>query len=216
MASVGAGLLAVFILGYGNQALESWRLSRWEGGSLWLRPFFSSLNQVAWRFSPPSQAQAARIWPAFGVSDPARALLGAAVRDGVIVILAWLLLYATGRGISAVRGRLTVFIATLGVVTVVVAAAYTAVIPLQFGPLNAQSASLYFFESLATGLITGLITGLVAALLVLLVYRSRRPGAATPADLPPSAPPGPAALGESDGLETTATIPALGDADRDR
>lgn len=173
MASVGAGTLAVFIIAYGNQGLESWRLSRWEGGSPWLRPYFSVLNQVAWRFNAPSQAQADRIWPALGVSDPTRGWTGAAIRDVAIVVLAWLLLYATGRGISATHGRVPVFLGTLGSIMTAVGATYVAVAPFQFGNASAGGFgnSLAYFGELSAGLVAGLITGLVAALLTVLTYR---------------------------------------------
>jgi hypothetical protein len=106
-----------------------------------------------------------------------------------------------------------VFLATLGTTMVVIGAVYTAVVPLQFGPVSAPGASLSYFDSLATGLITGLITGTIAALLVVLAYRPERPGNGGPSGLPPSSPPALAALGESAGFEAPAS---LGDADPDR
>lgn len=182
IASVGAGFLAVFVLAYGNQGLESWRLSRWQGGSLWLRPYFSALNQVAWRFTSPSREQAARIWPGLGVNDPTRAWIGAAVRDVAIVVLAWLLLYAVGRGISATRGRVPVFLGTLGCVVFAVAAVYVAVVPLQFAaPFGGNGAALAYYQELSAGLVAGLLTGLITALLTVLTYRRPKP-VAGPAD----------------------------------
>jgi hypothetical protein len=181
IASVGAGILAVFALGYGNQGLESWRLSQTEGGSRWLRPFLSSLDQVAWRFTAPTEAQARRIWIGLGVANPNHAWLGAIVRDVAVIVLGWLLIYAAGRGVGAVRGRAAVFFAVLGAVVIAVVVPYVAVVPLQFGPaLSASGTPQVYYGALDAGLLTGVAVGLLVALVSVLIYRNDPNALASP------------------------------------
>lgn len=181
IASIGAGILAAFVLAYGNQGLESWRLSRWQGGSLWLRPFFSSLNAVAWRVTAPPEAQAAHVWPGLGVADANRAWIGAIVRDVAIIVFTWLLIYAACRGVSAVRGRAALFFGILAAVLIAVAGTYMAVIPLQFGTtMDRQIEPLFYYDELQAGLIAGLTAGLVAAVVAVLVYRNDPNALASP------------------------------------
>jgi hypothetical protein len=188
IASVGAGILAAFVLGYGNQGLETWRLSRWQGGSPWLRPLFSSLNGVAWRVSAPSEAQAARVWPGLGVADANRAWIGAIVRDVAIIVLTWLLIYAACSGVSAVRGRAALFFGSLAAVLIAVAGTYLAVIPLQFGTsMDRQIEPLFYYDELQAGMIAGFTAGFVAAVVAVLIYRSDPNALASPF-APPFAP----------------------------
>ena len=188
IASVGAGILTVFVLAYGNQGLESWRLSRWQGGSLWLRPLFSSLNGVAWRFTAPSEAQASQVWPGLGVADAERAWIGSIVRDVAIIVFTWLLIYAACRGVSAVRGRAALFFGSLAAVLIAVAGTYLAVIPLQFGTtMDRQIEPLFYYDELQAGTIAGLTVGLVTAIVAVLIYRSD-PNALSSPFAPPFAP----------------------------
>jgi hypothetical protein len=181
IASVGAGILAIFALGYGNQSLESWRWSQWEGDSRWLRPFLGSLDEVAWRFTAPTEAQAQRIWVGLGVSNPNHAWLGAIVRDVAVIVLGWLLIYAAGRGVGAVRGRAAVFFAVLGAVVIAVVVPYVAVVPLQFGTaLSGDGPPQIYYSALDAGLITGMAAGLLVALVSALIYRNDPNALASP------------------------------------
>jgi hypothetical protein len=189
IASVGAGILAIFALAYGNQGLESWRWSQWEGGSRWLRPFFSSLDEVAWRFTAPTESQAPRIWIGLGVTNPNHAWLGAIVRDVAIMVRGWLLISAAGRGGGAVRGRAAVFFAVLGAVVLAVVVPYVAVIPLQFSTsLSGDGPPRFYYDALDAGLITGLAAGLLVALVSVLIYRSDPNALASPFAPPFAAP----------------------------
>lgn len=188
ISSAGAGIMTAFVLGYGNQGLESWRLGRWQGGSLWLRPFFSSLNGVAWRVTAPSEAQAAHAWPGLGVADANRAWIGSIVRDVALIALTWLLIYVACHGVSAVRGRAALFFASLAAVLIAVAGTYLAVIPLQFGTrMDPQITPLFYYNELQTGTIAGLAAGLVVAVAAVLIYRSDPNALASPF-APPFAP----------------------------
>jgi hypothetical protein len=189
MASVGAGILAVFALAYGNQGLESWRWSQWAGGSRWLRPFLGSLDEVAWRFTAPTEARAQRVWIGLGVTNPNHAWLGAIVRDVAVIVLGWLLIYAAGRGVAAVQGRAAVFFAVLGAVVIAVAVPYVAVVPLQFGtPLSADDAPQFYYSALDAGLLTGTAIGLLVALVGVLIYRADPNALASPFAPPFAAP----------------------------
>ena len=189
IASIGAGMLTAFVLAYGNQGLETWRLNQWQGGSLWLRPFFSSLNAVAWRVTAPPESQAAHVWPGLGVADANRAWIGAIVRDVAIIVFTWLLIYAACRGVSAVRGRAALFFGIVAAVLIAVAGTYIAVIPLQFGTtMDRQIEPLFYYDELQAGMIAGLTAGLLAAIVAVLMYRNDPNALASPFAPPFAAP----------------------------
>jgi hypothetical protein len=190
IASVGAGIMAVFVLGYGNQGLESFRLDRATIGGSWLLRFFlTDLNQVAWRLTAPSAAQAQRVWPGLEVTDANHAWIGAIVRDVALIVLAWLLIYVACRGVGAVAARAALFFAAFGAIVATTVICYVAVIPLQFGTRSGGAGMAVFYNNaLDAGLVTGAAVGLLVAIVSVLIYRSD-PGALASPFAPPFAPP---------------------------
>jgi hypothetical protein len=182
IAGIGAGIMAVFVLAYGNQGLESWRLDRVSDGSNpWLRFFLTDLNEVAWRVTAPGTAQASHAWPGLLVTDANRAWIGAIVRDVALIVLAWLLIYAACRGVGAVASRAALFFAVFGAIVAEVAICYVAVIPLQFGTkLTGTAMAAFYSSALAAGLVTGAAVGLLIAIVSILVYRSDPAALASP------------------------------------
>jgi hypothetical protein len=179
-ATACAGFLAAFVLGYGNQGLESWRLDRLADGTPWWGELLGSIDQTAWRLTAPDEAQARSIWLAPVAVDPRREWAGALTRDVAIIVLGWLLVYAACRGVSAVRGRVSLYFSVVSATVIAVLVPYVAVIPLQFGTALGGQATAFYYGEISAGLLTGLSLGLLAALVAVLIYRADQRELASP------------------------------------
>jgi hypothetical protein len=179
-ATSSAALVTLLVTaGLGNQALESWRVSRAssDGLSGWLGVLFQPLLLTGWRFDEPSGANRLDHYLAPLVFNVVFVL-------GTALLVAW----AT-RG----SGRLATLFTTWGMVTLAGGIAAAACTPLAYAGITGQAAKA-FQETVPQGLSLGFTVGVIAGI-VACVFAGAGSASSSSAEPTPSP------------LETTATLP---------
>lgn len=158
-------LLVVYVLGYGNQALEKWRATWLAKATSSYREPLKALDSVAWRVTPHHGEAASKVW------------LGDLVHNVALVLVTAMVIHLSLRGVASRRGRWSTFVGVWGATIIGSAIAGAATSPLavlgqgmklSLHPLAEQ----LFYGMLSQGLLLGLLVGLVVAVVGVLTYRS--------------------------------------------